>query len=105
MLHVSRRACILNMAGESELKQEKWSFFNTPEEREQEEAENGGQSSCRQARSAVFEPGRLDSHQVGTSQHALGKWSNSIAGGCCFLLPVDVRCGKKCCFAENRCQV
>ena len=34
VLHVSRRACLLNKARGSELKQERGVIFNTPEERE-----------------------------------------------------------------------
>ena len=34
VLHVSRRACILNMAGGRELKQGEESFYSTPEEKE-----------------------------------------------------------------------
>ena len=84
-----------------ELKQEKGSFFSTPEERELGGAETGGQSCRKQARRAETEPGRQDSHQVGSCQCMLGKWDTSIAGSGCFFRLTGVRSGERQYFAGN----
>ena len=104
VLHVSRRACLLNLVERGELKQEEKAIFQHAWRKGAEASKNWKPELQDTSRSVDTKLGRLDLHQVGSSQCMLGKWSTSIVGSCWFLLPTGVRCGERCCFVGNWCE-